>query len=821
MIHKAIVVLAILLGSESFPGIGLAQVDCSPLDPRDSISKEREGTLKGSIDTFYKVAKAEGNLEAKVKEKIQNLQEGVPVSEKNQIKLRTIYMFCGMIANDKALAPERKVTLFNLMMGIKDRDTTPSAPNTKKKSSKVIPKAPPLTSSSKAESERVVTGGKQAEGVDPAALVSTDFSVYEAERLKTGMSLPFFIKNAPIHYRIWLKEAERGNAMAQVLVGRALAEGVGVSKDAGESVKWLERAADQGNAAGQFTLGNHYQVGWGVIKDQTIALSYLEQAAKQKHPGALRLVGDFSRWGFADKRSNPQKALELYEQAIGLGDTGAMIQAASLYLEYASSFPEGREKAKQLYKKAASLGNETAKGIVISRKMAEQLETYAAGGIDPSARKSFLEKTRLIANDANEIAISGLVNGFDNFEVYSAIEKILKSDASDPMREILNHLLNAVAEKFRVSDRKTREIHLKVFSKIVNANMSKLVEAGKYGTLPELCKDIYSGLDLSQQTMGDQSGTIKLLAACSKPLSVAGYRTEVIRLANNAVTMVDTILRERPWDWWLTHEAIGFNWGVGALLLDMQELEQSQMLLTRAWNLTFKRFGREDLIGRYTTLPTKGKFPIDVREEDRDFFRAFAENTKEEDKKYHIRPFTIPAIYNEAKHPFTVFILTGSRGYQGIQDQFVWLRNYYDWQIPSEVQQSYYSFNQLSITNHADFGELCEYGWGDEKNISSVAVGRFDELFKDDDATILLQGKNRSGTKLYSYVNVSLRNIKRLYSALQSERDFNPGEFGTVVAEGEWEPSEELQAKMKSKFPEASEEIASTVFRRKEDSPKK
>ncbi|MCX7092018.1 MAG: hypothetical protein NTY50_01010 [Methylobacter sp.] len=73
---------------------------------------------------------------------------------------------------------------------------------------------------------------------------------------------------------------------------------------------------------------------------------------------------------------------------------------------------------------------------------------------------------------------------------------------------------------------------------------------------------------------------------------------------------------------------------------------------------------------------------------------------------------------------------------------------------------------------------------------------KFDELFKDEFAVILLQGKNSFGNVIYSYVQVALPNIKKLYSALNSSEDFSPSDFGTIIAAGEGEPSDELRAEM-------------------------
>lgn len=85
-------------------------------------------------------------------------------------------------------------------------------------------------------------------------------------------------------------------------------------------------------------------------------------------------------------------------------------------------------------------------------------------------------------------------------------------------------------------------------------------------------------------------------------------------------------------------------------------------------------------------------------------------------------------------------------------------------------------------------------------NNKESSQDKFAELFKDEYAVILLQGKNSLGTMIFSYVKVTLPDIKRLYAALNSGEDFSPGDFGIIVAEGEGEPSDELRAEIATTY---------------------
>jgi hypothetical protein len=89
----------------------------------------------------------------------------------------------------------------------------------------------------------------------------------------------------------------------------------------------------------------------------------------------------------------------------------------------------------------------------------------------------------------------------------------------------------------------------------------------------------------------------------------------------------------------------------------------------------------------------------------------------------------------------------------------------------------------------------------------------FGDLFKDEYAVILLQGRNSFGDSIYSYVEVTLPNIKRLYAALNSGDDFTPSDFGTILLAGKGAPSEEVRKEMSSTH-NMMQPIAPAIFQK-------
>lgn len=76
-------------------------------------------------------------------------------------------------------------------------------------------------------------------------------------------------------------EAEKGNALAQALLGTMYSSGKGVPKDEAQAASWHQKAAEQGNTDSQHLLGMMYDEGIGVPKDASKAAYWYQQAAEK------------------------------------------------------------------------------------------------------------------------------------------------------------------------------------------------------------------------------------------------------------------------------------------------------------------------------------------------------------------------------------------------------------------------------------------------------------------------------------------------------------------------------------------------------------
>lgn len=85
-------------------------------------------------------------------------------------------------------------------------------------------------------------------------------------------------------------DALRGDPWAQLNLGAAYDNGLGVAPDAAQAILWYRRAAEQGLAQAQFNLGHSYAMGHGVAQDYSAAVRWLTPAAHQGMAEAQHLL---------------------------------------------------------------------------------------------------------------------------------------------------------------------------------------------------------------------------------------------------------------------------------------------------------------------------------------------------------------------------------------------------------------------------------------------------------------------------------------------------------------------------------------------------
>ncbi|MEO8379587.1 MAG: caspase family protein [Acidobacteriota bacterium] len=98
-------------------------------------------------------------------------------------------------------------------------------------------------------------------------------------RIRGGEYTTYDRANYQTSLKIWLAEAEKGNADAQYYVGKIYEGGLGTEPDYTAAAKWYEKAAASGHSPSQFELASMYEKGEGVPKDGARALTLYRSAA--------------------------------------------------------------------------------------------------------------------------------------------------------------------------------------------------------------------------------------------------------------------------------------------------------------------------------------------------------------------------------------------------------------------------------------------------------------------------------------------------------------------------------------------------------------
>jgi TPR repeat protein len=94
-------------------------------------------------------------------------------------------------------------------------------------------------------------------------------------------------------FGLLLPLAEKGDAVAQEVVGFMYAHGETVPLNRRAAFEWLTRAAENGRTEAQIELAHCYREGLGTPPNDGLALFWLERAAAQGSPQAMNAIGEF------------------------------------------------------------------------------------------------------------------------------------------------------------------------------------------------------------------------------------------------------------------------------------------------------------------------------------------------------------------------------------------------------------------------------------------------------------------------------------------------------------------------------------------------
>ena len=86
--------------------------------------------------------------------------------------------------------------------------------------------------------------------------------------------------------------------------------------------------------------------------------------------------------------------------------------------------------------------------------------------------------------------------------------------------------------------------------------------------------------------------------------------------------------------------------------------------------------------------------------------------------------------------------------------------------------------------------------WKPQSYSSNSTPVEITEQLLEEKVVILMQGKNVYNDPIYAYVQLTLRNLYEMKQAVHRGENFMPSDFGTVLAAGTGEPTQELRSEM-------------------------
>lgn len=160
------------------------------------------------------------------------------------------------------------------------------------------------------------------------------------------------------------KSANMGKLAAMQNTAWLYEYGENISHDINQAMYWLKRAADAGVAESQYFYANACMKGMNHVKiNPKEGIYYMKKAVEQGYSNAICDLGYYYDKGIGVEQ-NYKKAQKYYLEAVELGHDTAMLNAGIQYYAGKGGIKRDLDKAFELWWKAVSLGNDSAKNLI-------------------------------------------------------------------------------------------------------------------------------------------------------------------------------------------------------------------------------------------------------------------------------------------------------------------------------------------------------------------------------------------------------------------------------------------------------------------------
>ena len=339
--------------------------------------------------------------------------------------------------------------------------------------------------------------------------------------------------------------------------------------------------------------------------------------------------------------------------------------------------------------------------------IADGFKKYFAESADQTAKAEAVRLIKDALKDANSLELSGLDTLVNDNSIASKLVDIERLSSDDPMFPVCQYLLDLYINAFSKASIEKRRVYLEGFSGKTQGLLARWNKnKEERGKIIELWDRCFDGIEISQESSGDRSGVVAHAKAAAVANISVGKLLKGLEIYAQATGLCEKILKDRPWDWYIRQAAIGLHFEVADGLEEAGQNERVDFLRRKAWQMLVEMTRAEIDLTKFKVLPKKGGVPPGATTDEAKFFNRFRST---EQGGSGMKMFVIPCDVAGVKVPVQFYILPGKAGYQGLLDQFRWIKEYRGVDVSADVQDSLKKLNEIAVENNVDFLELCTY----------------------------------------------------------------------------------------------------------------
>jgi hypothetical protein len=372
----------------------------------------------------------------------------------------------------------------------------------------------------------------------------------------------------------------------------------------------------------------------------------------------------------------------------------------------------------------------------------EHLRIASAMGVPESIRDSI---NRLITQyaaprasaDEKQAALKGLDDLMPHFmalqlpeielvfrgtELANKILMLRNAKPNDPLVASYDRFVERGIDLFLHASKDMRLIYIESFSERAQVFAEKQFKQRLFSQVASHWERAYGDIDVAALSSGDKNGLVMQATWAAQSFINLGQIQGGIDVWQRASKLSERILKERPWDWYVRQAAIGLHFEVANSLEAASQNEHAELLRRKGWRMLVEMTGADIDLTKFKVLPKKGDVPSGATADEAKFFSSFK---SVEQGGSSMKMFVIPCDVNGDKVPVQFYILSGKAGYQGLLDQFRWIKEFRGVDVPTDVQDSLKKLNEIAVENKVDFLELCKYALNyptDNKDENKEAV---------------------------------------------------------------------------------------------------